>query len=72
MCESVRPAQPVGPLNAAELEQEVDGIRPSGYLPIGQALRATAEALPAECPRSNVLSLILLQRKRKAAAPTPQ
>ncbi|MEV0085821.1 VWA domain-containing protein [Saccharopolyspora sp. NPDC050642] len=54
-CQDIVTAQPVGPLNAAELKRKVDGIRPSGYTPIGQALRAAAEALPKEGPRAIVL-----------------
>jgi Ca-activated chloride channel family protein len=54
-CQDIVTAQPVGPLNAAELKQKVDGIRPSGYTPIGQALRKAAEALPKEGPRAVVL-----------------
>ncbi len=54
-CQDIRTLAPVGPLNAAALTGQLQGIAASGYTPIGNALRAAADALPHEGPRSVVL-----------------
>jgi Ca-activated chloride channel family protein len=46
---------PVGPVDPAAFGRAVAGIKASGYTPIGRALQAAAQALPAEGPRSIVL-----------------
>ncbi|GLW08118.1 hypothetical protein Misp01_32480 [Microtetraspora sp. NBRC 13810] len=53
-CEDVRVVRPVG-TDPRAIGRAVRDIRPSGYTPIGQALRVAAAALPAEGPRSIVL-----------------
>ena len=54
-CQDIKTLAPVGTLNAATLTSQVAGITASGYTPIGNALRAAAQALPNEGPRSIVL-----------------
>ena len=59
---------PVGPLDAAAITAQVSRGRASGYTPIGNALRAAADALPAEGPRSIVL---VSDGEDTCAPPTP-
>lgn len=54
-CTDIKTLVPVGPLDAAGLKEQVAGVRASGYTPVGNALRAAADALPVEGPRSIVL-----------------
>ncbi|NYI87658.1 Ca-activated chloride channel family protein [Amycolatopsis endophytica] len=54
-CQDVRVLRPPRTVDKPALTAAVDGIRPSGYTPIGNALRAAAEALPEEGPRAIVL-----------------
>ncbi|ASR35571.1 hypothetical protein BAY61_11815 [Prauserella marina] len=54
-CEDIVTAEPVGPVDKQALSQTIDGIEPSGYTPIGAALRAAADELPDEGPRAVVL-----------------
>jgi Ca-activated chloride channel homolog len=54
-CENVRVVREVGPLDRNALNAAVDDIKPRGDTPIGRSLRAAAEALPREGPRSIVL-----------------
>jgi len=54
-CTDIKTLVPVGPLDAASLKAQVGGVVAAGYTPIGNALRAAADALPNEGPRSIVL-----------------
>ena len=54
-CADIKTLAPVGPLNAAALKSQVATVVAAGYTPIGTALRAAADALPNEGPRSIVL-----------------
>jgi Ca-activated chloride channel family protein len=54
-CTDIETLAPVGPLDAAGLKSQVAGVVAAGYTPIGNALRAAADALPNEGPRSIVL-----------------
>jgi Ca-activated chloride channel family protein len=54
-CRDVKVVREVGPLDRSALTAAVDGVKPSGYTPIGESLRVAAAALPAEGPRSIVL-----------------
>ena len=54
-CTDITTLVPVARLDAARISGAVDGVKASGYTPIGNALRAAAKALPAEGPRSIVL-----------------
>ena len=54
-CTDIKTLAPVGPLDAAALKAQVDTVVASGYTPVGNALRAAADALPNEGPRSIVL-----------------
>lgn len=54
-CKDVKVAHEPGPLDRSALTTTVNGLRPSGYTPIGQSLRVAAAELPAEGPRSIVL-----------------
>lgn len=54
-CRDTVTMQKVGPLNKTAMTRAVGGIKASGYTPIGNALRAAADALPNEGPRSIVL-----------------
>jgi len=54
-CKDVRTLVPVGPLDRAKFSGVVQGIRASGFTPIGTALRAAAAELPSAGPRSVVL-----------------
>lgn len=54
-CRDIQTLVPVGPLDRAALTGAVDAVVASGYTPIGNALRAAADALPSEGPRSIVL-----------------
>lgn len=54
-CADIVTLATVGKLDRAGLTAKVAGITASGYTPIGNALRAAAEALPNEGPRSIVL-----------------
>ena len=54
-CTDIKTLAPVAPLNPAALKDQVATVVAAGYTPIGNALRAAAEALPNEGPRSIVL-----------------
>ncbi len=54
-CQDIATLVPVSPLDRAAISSAVDGVKASGYTPIGNALRAAAKALPQEGPRSIVL-----------------
>jgi len=54
-CTDIKTLVPVGPLDAGALKSQVDSVVAAGYTPIGNALRAAADALPNEGPRSIVL-----------------
>ena len=54
-CTDIKTLAPVGPLDAAALKAQVATVVAAGYTPIGNALRAAADALPNEGPRSIVL-----------------
>ncbi len=54
-CTDIKTLAPVGPLDAAALKAQVATVVASGYTPVGNALRAAADALPNEGPRSIVL-----------------
>src|SRR6478752_2711864 len=54
-CADIKTLVPVGPLDAAALKSQIGTVTASGYTPIGNALRAAADALPNEGPRSIVL-----------------
>lgn len=54
-CKDVRVLQPPETLDRAALNSAVDGIAPSGWTPMGPALREAADALPSSGPRSIVL-----------------
>ena len=54
-CTDIRTLAPVGPLDAAAIKAQIGTVIASGYTPIGNALRAAADALPNEGPRSIVL-----------------
>ena len=54
-CADIKTLAPVGPLTAASLTAQVNSVTASGYTPVGNALRAAADALPNEGPRSIVL-----------------
>ncbi|OFE16390.1 hypothetical protein BA895_18860 [Humibacillus sp. DSM 29435] len=54
-CQDIRTLVPVAPLDRAAITSAVAGVKASGYTPIGNALRAAAQALPKEGPRSIVL-----------------
>lgn len=54
-CQDIKTLSPVRALDTVALTAQVNGITASGYTPIGNALRAAADALPNEGPRSIVL-----------------
>lgn len=54
-CQDVKTLVPVGDLDRTAILDAVDSIKASGYTPIGTALRAAADELPAEGPRTIVL-----------------
>lgn len=54
-CADVRTLRGADIIDRAAVNTALDGIEASGYTPIGAALRAAAEALPKEGPRSIVL-----------------
>ena len=54
-CTDIKTLVPVGALDAAALKAQVGRVVAAGYTPIGNALRAAADALPNEGPRSIVL-----------------
>ena len=54
-CADIKTLAPVAQLDAAGLKSQVSSVVASGYTPIGNALRAAADALPVEGPRSIVL-----------------
>ncbi|TCP45770.1 Ca-activated chloride channel family protein [Tamaricihabitans halophyticus] len=54
-CTDVVTAQPVGPVEPDTIKQAVNDVEPSGYTPIGAALRAASDELPSEGPRAVVL-----------------
>ncbi|MFC4374433.1 VWA domain-containing protein [Nocardia halotolerans] len=54
-CRDVSVLQPAGTIDKSALTTAVDSIEPSGFTPIGTALRTAAGALPTEGPRSIVL-----------------
>lgn len=54
-CQDVKTLAPVTKLDTAALTAQVNGIAAAGYTPIGNALKAAADALPNEGPRSIVL-----------------
>ena len=67
-CRDITTLTPVGPLDAATMTAQVASVQPSGYTPIGEALRAAAAALPATGPRSIVL---VSDGEDTCAPPTP-
>ncbi len=54
-CSDVQVLHEPAPLDRAALVRAVDGIRASGWTPVGVALRKAAEALPDSGPRAVVL-----------------
>jgi Ca-activated chloride channel family protein len=54
-CTDIKTLIPVGPLDAGAIKAQISAVAASGYTPIGNALRAAADALPDEGPRSIVL-----------------
>ncbi|MBF6171887.1 VWA domain-containing protein [Nocardia blacklockiae] len=54
-CRDVQVLRAPDALDKSALTRAVDGITPSGYTPIGAALRTAAQALPSSGPRSIVL-----------------
>jgi Ca-activated chloride channel family protein len=54
-CRDVKTIVPLGPLDKEKFTSTVDGITPSGFTPIGEALREAARQLPKEGPRAIVL-----------------
>lgn len=54
-CRDVSVLAPAGTIDKPALTATVDQITPSGFTPIGTALRTAADALPTEGPRSIVL-----------------
>ncbi|MFD3748127.1 VWA domain-containing protein [Nocardia sp. NPDC058633] len=54
-CRDVSVLQPAETIDKPALTTAVDNITPSGFTPIGTALRTAADALPTEGPRSIVL-----------------
>lgn len=54
-CADVTLLRPIGPLDREALRDVVDGVEPSGYSPIGAALRQAATGLPDTGPRSILL-----------------
>ncbi|MGW5383086.1 vWA domain-containing protein [Nocardia sp. NPDC003963] len=54
-CQDVKVLQPADTIDKPGLTAAADGIVPSGYTPIGTALRTAAGALPQSGPRSIVL-----------------
>lgn len=54
-CQDVTVLQPVAPLDPDAAEQTLEQIEPSGYSPIGEALRTAADALPDNGRRTILL-----------------
>ncbi|MEV4207258.1 vWA domain-containing protein [Nocardia salmonicida] len=54
-CRDVSVLEPAETIDRSALTAAVDAITPSGFTPIGAALRTAASALPTEGPRSIVL-----------------
>ncbi|MEV0299361.1 VWA domain-containing protein [Nocardia sp. NPDC050710] len=54
-CKDVKVLRNAETIDRPALTSAVDGITPSGYTPIGAALRTAAQALPKDGPRSIVL-----------------
>lgn len=54
-CSDTELVAPVAPLDRAALTSALEGIEATGYTPIGASLRAAADDLPAEGPRTVVL-----------------
>ncbi len=55
-CKDIKTLAPIGNVNKSALVNQVDGIKASGYTPVGASLRAAGEALQdVEGPRSIVL-----------------
>lgn len=54
-CKDVKTLVPVGPIDRAQFLKAVDGVKASGYTPIGTALKKAAEELPVEGPKAIVL-----------------
>lgn len=47
-CQDVKTLIPLGPLDHAQMDAQIDGLRPSGYTPISLALSKAAEMLPTD------------------------
>ncbi len=54
-CKDIKTLVPVGPLDREALVSQISEIEASGYTPIGNALRAAADELPADGERAIVL-----------------
>ncbi|WGW12057.1 VWA domain-containing protein [Saxibacter everestensis] len=54
-CKDVKTLAKVGPVDKARLKKTVEGIKASGYTPVGAALKAAAAELPTSGARSIVL-----------------
>ncbi len=66
-CKDVTTLVPVGPVNNKTFLTTVDGVKASGYTPIGEALRAAAKGLPKEGPRA----IVLVSDGEDTCAPPP-
>jgi Ca-activated chloride channel homolog len=54
-CRDIKTVQPVGEVDKEALTARVEAINPRGYTPVGGALRAAADALPADTEGAVVL-----------------
>lgn len=54
-CRDIKTVVPVGPLDRAAFKAQVGGIVASGYTPLGSALSAAADQLPADGPRTVIV-----------------
>lgn len=67
-CEDIRTLAPVGAVDKDRLRGEVEGLEARGYTPIGNALRAAADALS---PDASERSIVLVSDGIDTCAPPP-
>lgn len=54
-CSDIRELVPVGPIDAAEFTKQVNGVVPSGFTPLGPAMREAVARMPEGKPANIVL-----------------
>lgn len=54
-CQDIKTLQPIGKVDKQAMREQVERIRPSGFTPVGNALRAAAEEIPTDTKAAIIL-----------------